>query len=258
MLQFSSLFVKAKRFGFLVAFATASVLSLPVQAQTETLTNKSVTDLVKAGLDKSIIITTIKNAAADFDLSADGLIALKNAKVDDDIIAAMVTKASGGNAAQTAAPVAASGHPEMVNHPHYYDQPLDKEVGKLGIVTKALGYGGGDQRYGVKGEKARVRVATGNDAAFLINTGGAPLPELTLHEAESKKGWRYVVLVKVKFIGGTESGGKPILYGTTSLGNGVYRIAPLETLEAGEYLFLPKNVGESSVDDFSFAFGIDN
>lgn len=244
-------------------FCAVALSPALVQAQTETLTNKSISDLVSAGLDKSIIITTIKNAAADFDLSANGLIALKNAKVDDDIIAAMVAKANGGGTgSETAHASAPTDYPEMVNHPYFNGRPLDKVIGKVTVVTKALGYAGGDQRYEVKGDKATIRVNSGEDVIFFINTGGAPLPELTLHKAEIKKGGRIVVLAKSRpfnLKGPTfDSGGKPLSFGATPLGNGVYKLVPTEGLEAGEYFFIPKDVNESRFDDYSFAFGIDN
>ena len=62
---------------------------------TETLTNQSIIDLSSAGLDKDLIISKIQTAQTSFDLSTNGLIALKKSKVDNDIIKAMMNKSNG-------------------------------------------------------------------------------------------------------------------------------------------------------------------
>ena len=80
-------------------FATISIS----KAQ-EIVTNKTIISLTTAGLSTNIIINKIKTAKCSFDLSTDGLIALKTAKVSDEVITVMLDKqaASGletGNAA---------------------------------------------------------------------------------------------------------------------------------------------------------------
>jgi len=65
------------------------------------MTNADVIKMVKAGLSNDIIVTTIRtNSGNTFDKSVDGLIALKEAKVPDVIISAIV----GGTEAATSAP----------------------------------------------------------------------------------------------------------------------------------------------------------
>ncbi len=62
-------------------------------ANAETLTNDSVIMLGKAGLGTDAIIAKIKSSASSFDLTTNGLIALKSANVSDAVIAAMLSVA---------------------------------------------------------------------------------------------------------------------------------------------------------------------
>ena len=58
------------------------------------LTNEDVVKMVKAGLGPQIILATIKSQPGAFDVSPDGLVALKNAGVIDEIIAALIKSAA--------------------------------------------------------------------------------------------------------------------------------------------------------------------
>lgn len=60
----------------------------------EVLTNESIIKMVNAGLKTETIIRKIEASRSDFDLSTDGLIALKKANVPDDVITAMLEKRS--------------------------------------------------------------------------------------------------------------------------------------------------------------------
>jgi len=56
----------------------------------EVLTNEKVITMTQAGLPASIVVNKIRSSKTNFDTSTDELIRLKNAKVPDDIINAMV------------------------------------------------------------------------------------------------------------------------------------------------------------------------
>lgn len=71
----------------LILFAVANLY-----AQPETLTNAMVAEMSKLGLEKSIIVLKIQESKADFDVSVKGLIELRRAGVDNDVIAAMIEK----------------------------------------------------------------------------------------------------------------------------------------------------------------------
>ena len=66
--------------------------SVPVFAQTETIDNRAVIEMSKAGLSQEIILKKISSSNSAFDISAPGLIALKNAGVDEAVIAALMER----------------------------------------------------------------------------------------------------------------------------------------------------------------------
>ncbi len=68
---------------------------LPAQ---QTLDNDAVIKLAKAGLSDDLIITTINASPGNYDISTDGLIALKAANVSDKVVGAIVLRANGTSA----------------------------------------------------------------------------------------------------------------------------------------------------------------
>ena len=67
-------------------------LAVSINAQTEILTNTTIIEMSKIGLDKQIILKKISDSPNKFDTSANALIELKKASVADDIIALMLEK----------------------------------------------------------------------------------------------------------------------------------------------------------------------
>ncbi len=61
-----------------------------VKSETNTLTNDSVIELVKAGISESVVIAKIKNSNTTFDTSSTALVKLKNSSVSENIILAMI------------------------------------------------------------------------------------------------------------------------------------------------------------------------
>ncbi len=68
------------------------VLAVSINAQTEILTNSTIIEMSKIGLDKAIILKKISDSANNFDVSANALIELKKANVADEVIALMLEK----------------------------------------------------------------------------------------------------------------------------------------------------------------------
>ena len=66
------------------------LFTLTIVGQTETLTNTSVVEMSRAGLPADIILKKIGSSRSTFDVSAQGMIELKKAGVDDSIIAFMM------------------------------------------------------------------------------------------------------------------------------------------------------------------------
>lgn len=72
----------------------------------EVLNNKSIIDLTAAGMSKKVILSKIESSTCKFTTDTKSLIALKKGGVDEDVINAMVEKASGSTATTTAKPAA--------------------------------------------------------------------------------------------------------------------------------------------------------
>ena len=88
--------VSLRRMGAMISVATLLLLSGAIEAAAtkEKLSNEDTLKMVKAGLGPQIIIATIENQGGLFDVSPDGLVALKNAGVREEIIAALIKSAS--------------------------------------------------------------------------------------------------------------------------------------------------------------------
>lgn len=99
---------------FLAASFVALVFALPAQA--ETLDNQQVIDLVKVGLGDEAVVAKINSSATHFDVSTDGLIALKNAGVSSAVIAAMIQASNHATVSENAALSADSPDPK-IPHP---------------------------------------------------------------------------------------------------------------------------------------------
>jgi hypothetical protein len=85
--------------------AVAFLAICPLAFAQQALNNDAVIKLVKAGMSDDLIITTINAQSGAFDVSTDGLIALKSAGASDKVVAAIVLKAA---AAPPSTPVAPS------------------------------------------------------------------------------------------------------------------------------------------------------
>jgi hypothetical protein len=73
---------------FILCFFAVSIF-----AQTETLTNAEVIEMSESGLGKALILQKITSTNGKYDVSVKGLVELKKANVDDDIIQLMLEKA---------------------------------------------------------------------------------------------------------------------------------------------------------------------
>lgn len=78
----------------LVVLLLVSLSTAPARAHQQKLTNKDIVKMVKASLPADVIVQAIKSSTPDFDISADGLIALKQDGVPDSVIQAMVIRSA--------------------------------------------------------------------------------------------------------------------------------------------------------------------
>lgn len=93
--------------------AVVFMVICPLLIAQQAMNNDSVIKPVKAGLSDDLIVTTINAAPGTYDISADGLIALRTAGAADKVVAAIVAKAAAPAPAGTApgpppAPMAAT------------------------------------------------------------------------------------------------------------------------------------------------------
>ena len=70
------------------------ILAITTFAQAEILTNKDVILMTQSGLSKELIIRKVKEAGGKYDVSAQNMIDLKKAGVDDSVIESMMEKAA--------------------------------------------------------------------------------------------------------------------------------------------------------------------
>jgi hypothetical protein len=71
-----------------------SAAPLGQQPTQQVLNNESVIKLVKAGLSDDLIVSTIGSSPGTYDISADGMIALKSAGASDRVVSAIVSKST--------------------------------------------------------------------------------------------------------------------------------------------------------------------
>lgn len=115
--------MRSRRLCFLVVLVVAAV-GLTFAQTKKPLTNDDVLQMVKAGFQESMIIKTIEANDANFDVSVQALMDLKNAGVSQPIIEAMLA-AEARKKAPPAAPAPAKD-PAVVS-----SAPVDSSVAKL-------------------------------------------------------------------------------------------------------------------------------
>ncbi|MEY4161020.1 MAG: hypothetical protein RLZZ136_1641 [Pseudomonadota bacterium] len=102
----------------LFAWLFLALAVVPVCAQGQTFDNHSVITLHRAGLGADVITAKIRALPCNYDISTDGLIALKTAGIGQDVIVEMVQKCTGSARAQGIN--GASGDPLSKHPPGIY------------------------------------------------------------------------------------------------------------------------------------------
>jgi hypothetical protein len=105
-------------------------------ASQQGLNNDAVIKLTKAGLSEDLIISNINSQKGSYDLSADGLIALKAAGVSDRVVNSIVQKTSGSAASRDTVPTAAP----------------------FAVIEPSVSYQKGDQWVDFDAERADIKV----------------------------------------------------------------------------------------------------
>lgn len=238
-------------------------------AQTEeVVTNQTIIQLQKAGLGKDVIKAKIQSSTCNFDLSIDGLIALKKAAIPDDVISVMLSKASTPDA--TSPNQNNNSVKEIkLSSGIYYLESEDNKYKELdpSILTNQKSGGFGEtlkrsvtglfnakQRASMSGKEANMKIKTIRPVfLFVFDTTAGGFSnsntiwstvqspnEFFLVKLTVNKNSREVVVGKennVKSDVGIDDDLK-ISFTTQKLKKGVYEVTPTTTLQAGEYCFM--------------------
>ncbi len=277
-----------KQIKFLCACLLLTVFCLTasqtVRAQEETMTNGEVISLVKAGLNKTIIVNKIRTSKTAFDLSTDGLIALKKAGVSDDIVTAMLEAKSGksmssGSSGSSSGGSMAGGDPNDPAAAHGYGIYMFEErdgVRKMtqlapnvsaqnrtgGGFTAAVtpfGLGKVKTKANLPGTTAALQIKETSPVFYFyldaksggLNTSsGIPSTpnEFTLVKFNVRSDNREVTISKNNAYGG--KGGLSdeyvVAFDAQQMSEGVFKITPKAALKNGEYGFFLINSGGSN------------
>lgn len=122
-----------------VIFVILAVCLGVASAQQFTNTNDSVIKMVKAGMSDSIVISAIDSQPAHFSLTANDLIALKQAGVSDAVMAAMIAKNSPAAPAPTTATPPAGEYPADIGV-YYMQKGAYTELQPEVVNTKTGGF----------------------------------------------------------------------------------------------------------------------
>ncbi len=149
-------------------------------AHAETLTNDSVVMLAGAGLGADAIIAKIKASPTSFDLSTTNLIALKNAKVTDAVIAAMLEASSKPNVSVNSLATSNSADPMAPHAPGIYIVQGDGATAKMARIdatnsaqTKTSGGIASALTYGIA--KRKVKTVLNNPSARIQASDARPI-----------------------------------------------------------------------------------
>ncbi len=283
----------------LVVFAIAGCLAYS-QTQPEVLTNEDIKKLTAAGVPAGAITAKIAVSEPDFDTSVDGLIALASAGVDKSVIEAMAKAKFGlspseppASAGVTEASASSSSSFEgsPCKTPGIFLEQEDT-LAELELASFAQGKTGGLLKlgltYGIMSSKT-VGIVVGAASPARISTA-SPVFLFCLEKAEGgfvapgirdvidpsdillvtvrtnpKKDQRTILLGKMNVWQGNQTGTPPDEIKDTSheeLAAGVYRVRPVDDLEAGEYAFFrpvfrTPSLGPASISSRIYAFGVE-
>lgn len=243
----------------------------------EAMTNDEVISLTKAGLSPSIIIGKIRSSAPGFDLSTNSLIALKQAGVSDDVVAAMLEAKSGKSVTITPveAPAVDPTDPMVRRNYGIYLYELLKGRRVMtqlrptvsaqnrtgGVFTNSITYGITKikQKANLPGRNADLQIPRTRPIFYFYldsTTGGlntaSGIPsdpnEFMLVRFNQRSDNREVTIAKQNAFGG--KGGLSdeyvVPFDSEDLGNGIFRVTPREELKKGEYGFYLVNSGNSN------------
>ncbi len=251
-------------------------LSGPSRGESAPLTNADVIKMLNAGLAPETVRLTVRTAPSKFDTSPDGLIALKQAGVDESVVEAMISAQAGGGA-----PAGKSGsdtpriNPEeimLVDEGQRHQ--MRYTVAQVRTAARAMGWGGVGTYAVLNGPQARLRISNPRPAFDIAVPGNAqPESYLTLASFAVRRNNTREVLIG----GGYRSystgihpdrivptRGEPLADQSGAPdGFTLFRVTPDRDLAPGEYALVTYNSQVrvlgffASGNDSYFDFGVD-
>lgn len=228
-------------------FAVLALCLGVASAQQFTNTNDSVIKMVKAGMSDSIVISSINSQPGHFSLSANDLIALKQAGVSDAVMAAMIAKNTPATEPSVATNLNPDGYPTDIGV--YYKLKgvytnLEAEVvnTKTGGFLKSLATDGivkGDINGHIKGEHSPTAMTTPLDFWIVIRDGDAPAEYQLLHLHAKSKYREFRSVTGGVFHASTGASRDLVQFNSTKVAPLTYKITVPADLSPGEYGFLP-------------------
>jgi hypothetical protein len=245
----------------------------PLLIAQQALNNDSIIKLVKAGLSEDLIVTTINGSTGSYDISADGIIALKTAGASDKVIAAIVAKANAPLPVATSpipvapppAPTPATADPDDPASPHdpgVYLMTITPEGKRKMVFVDRVGAGREKAHRGfvsasmkaeIPGPRAAVRSTDANPVFYMyfppdsglggvsgVNSISSPT-QFSLLALEDKKDHRETSVAKVAMFGGISYGNdakKTSLFNSERIRPYAYKVSVSQSLKSGEYAFL--------------------
>lgn len=249
-------------------FSLMMLTSIFCNAQ-EKLNNQSILDLVDLGFGSEVIKSKINSTEAEFDTSLDSLKSLKSKGVPSDVLALMIDKSK----------------VEVEGGVFYYEnenlvkiQPSVFSGTRTNALGAAFSYGiaPAKMKSYVNNETSSNKVNSDNlsfifqfdkqnkndlgNGNWWFKTASSP-NEFALTQLQKKKNRRELVTGKIRGITASMQMGvdtdDTIEFSIVDLGNGRYKVTPLNILESGEYCFFYQGTipmggyNNQSIFDFS-------
>lgn len=253
----------------------------PASAWAQSFDNRSVMALHEAGLGEEAIVSKINSLPCGYDVSTDGLIALKKAGLTDGVIAAMVNRCTASSRAQGLDNN--SSDPNVKHAPGIYVAESWLTPPRLTVLRPVVGSGNRATGNGsilfpfknllVIPQSASQTVAYNSRPSFYFYFDSADSKvsdfgtersiaaqspaEFTLIRFRIKGNSREVEVGRVSayFSVDARSGVNEksmVPFSTEEIGDGIYKVTPTSEMLVGEYAFVfSVNGGRSRVYDFS-------
>jgi hypothetical protein len=244
--------------------------------QKDILTNEQVVSLVKAGLSTSIIIATIQSSNTKFDVSANGMVALKKQGVSDAVIKAMIEKSANAPSQLVKQSLPTKNLPQnelaKLDPGIYYSVTDGKKTEQLepnvfsqakvgsGIVS-GLTYGLAKTKAKavLSGVSANMKIEDANPVFYFVFPKGDASEANTFNIYGGASSPNEFVLIKFKVINTSKAKGREVVTGSfgtysgfssgiddqdkvpykfTKLSTGIYKIYFEQPVAVGEYAFI--------------------